>query len=210
MNFPNSYDQTTTIVPAEKIGNIGMQDAQRLLDQGYEVHYGLTADFADDIAKLALEPAIKEYCPNDSGRRFGDRETTAKWLQKGRGTFLLLKRKEDGALELVGYGWVGAGTNSHAPGGEATFAIRIGEAGQGQGLATPFARLIVFGAAVVYEAKNLWLETWQSNAGAVHVYHKIGFVDVAEEESERTSGNGEKVADTRLFMTLPNDLLPKS
>ena len=60
MNFPNSYDQTTTIVPAEKIGDIGTQDAQRLLDQGYEVHYGLTADFADDIAKLAVEPAIKE------------------------------------------------------------------------------------------------------------------------------------------------------
>lgn len=210
MNFPTSFDHQTTLVPSDKFGDIGAQDAQKLADLGYEVHYGLTTDFADSIARLALEPAIKEYCPNDCGNRFANRDATERWLAKARGTFLLLKRVEDKQPELVGYGWVGAGTNAHAPGGEATFAIRIGEAGQGQGLATPFARLIVFGAAVVYGAHDIWLETWQSNGGAVHVYHKIGFEDVAQEESERLTGDGTRIPDTRLFMMLSNDLLPKA
>ena len=209
MNFPTTFDAKTTIVPAEKLGEVAIEDAQKLKAQGYEVHYGLTEEFADDIAKLALEPAIKEFCPNDSSKRFANRKATAKWLTKKRGTFLLLKRGDDSSLVLVGYGWVGADSNPHAPGGETTFAIRIGEAGQGQGLATPFARIIIFGAAAVYGATNIWLETWQSNGGAVHVYHKIGFEDVDQEKAMRLSGDGTRVEDTRLYMTLSNELLPQ-
>ena len=84
MNFPTSFDQQTTIVPSDKLGDIGAQDAQKLADLGYEVHYGLTTDFADSIARLALEPAIKEYCPNDCGNRFANLDATERWLAKER------------------------------------------------------------------------------------------------------------------------------
>jgi ribosomal protein S18 acetylase RimI-like enzyme len=94
------------------------------------------------------------------------------------------------------------------PGGETTFAIRVGEAGQGQGLATPFAWLIVVGAAQVYEARKFWLETWQSNEGAVHIYHKIGFVDVDSQNDTRPTTAGGEVPDTRLYMSLSDDKLP--
>lgn len=209
IDFPNSFDEQTKVLPTDNIGAAGVQAAQKLSERGYEVHYGLTAGVSDDIAQMALEPAIREFCPNDFGGRFANRDATENWLSKRRAVFLLMKKSDsENEAKMVGYGWVGLGASSHVPDGETTFAIRIGEAGQGQGLATPFAQLIVSGAAVVYGAKNMWLETWQSNAGAVHIYHKIGFEDVDSSDDERVSGSGEIIKDTRLYMSLPNQMLP--
>lgn len=206
-SFPSSFEDSTHKVPGDKLGTLGVEAAQKLADQGYEVHHGLTTDMADAIIAMALEPGIREYCPNDCGRRFANKESTSEWLAKERGTFLLLKRNDQNELSLAGYGWVGAETNSKVPGGETTFAIRIGEQHQGKGLASPFARLIVSGASAVYGAQNMWLETWASNGGAVHTYHKIGFTDVAEEPGERKKADGSSEADTRLYMSLNNELL---
>lgn len=204
-NFPIDFSQSTELIQAEKLGDVGQQAKQQLAEQGYEVHVGLTSEFAKDIIEMALEPGIKEFCPNDCGSRFKSLDTIHEWLTKGRATFLLLQRNGE-VLKLVGYGWAGSGTSSRVPDGETTFAIRIGEAGQGQGLATPFARLIVSGAAALFDAKNMWLETWQSNAGAVHIYHKVGFVDVDSKDDVRPSSSGQ-VNDTRLYMSLDNGLL---
>ncbi|MDP9131121.1 MAG: GNAT family N-acetyltransferase [Candidatus Binatota bacterium] len=207
MNFPDTFSETTTPLPADQLGEAGAEAAQKLAGRGYEVHVGLTPEFADAISAMALEPSIREYCPKDCGQRFADRASTESWLAKGRSMFLLLRREGD-RLSLAGYGWVGAGSNPRVPGGETTFAIRIGETGQGQGLATPFAWLIVAGAAALYGAKKMWLETWAVNAGAVHVYHKIGFETVTEEPDQRFLPSGEKVADVRVYMSLPDSLLP--
>lgn len=205
MNFPNDFDAETKPIDPTGFGPKGHEAIQALDDRGYEVHSGLTEERARQIITMALEPSIREYCPNDSDKRFKDLAAVQGWLSKRRGTFLLLKRN-DGDLSLVGYGWVGAGTSDHVPDGAATFAIRVGEAGQGQGLGTPFAQAIVSGGALVYGAKNIWLETWQSNGGAVHIYHKIGFVDVDSQTDTRPSAGGE-IEDTRLYMSLDNDLL---
>ncbi|MEK7059410.1 MAG: GNAT family N-acetyltransferase [Patescibacteria group bacterium] len=198
MSRPLSFDN---------LGEAGQQAFQKLADRGYEVRVGLTSELADQIEAMAREPSIREFCPNDCGGRFADRASTELWLSKRRATFLLVNKSDSDDLRLVGYGWVGLGSNDHIRGGETTFAIRIGEAGQGQGLATPFAQLIVSAAAAIYGAKNMWLETWQSNGGAVHVYHKIGFEDVAEEPAERADSTGQKIPDTRLYMSLPNERL---
>jgi ribosomal protein S18 acetylase RimI-like enzyme len=210
-NFPTEFQLSTQLISDEVMADpADVAFINRLADQGYEVHAGLTDKLADQLETMALEPHIKEFCPNDCSKRFKDRLAIEEWLKKERATFLLLKHGDVGDLELAGYGWVGKGTSSHVPGGENTFAIRIGQAAQGQGLATPFARLIVAGAAVLYDAKNIWLETWESNAGAVHVYHKIGFQDVDKVADERPRTNGERISDNRLYMQLPNDLLPVS
>ncbi len=208
IDFPTTLEATTQALPIEALGEAGQQAVRQLAERGYEVRVGLTPELADQIAAMAREPSIREFCPNDYGGRFADRASTELWLSKRRATFVLVNKSDSDDLRLIGYGWVGLGSSPHVRGGEATFAIRIGEAGQGQGLATPFAKLIVDGSAAIYGAKNMWLETWQSNGGAVHVYHKIGFVDVNQEPSQRLSSNGEKIADTRLYMSLPNELLP--
>jgi ribosomal protein S18 acetylase RimI-like enzyme len=207
MNFPNKFGETTGPLP-DGLGQAAAEAAQQLAGRGFEVRLGLTTEFAREISAMALEPSIREYCPRDSGERFADLESAGRWLSKGRAMFLLLKRSDNDKLSLAGYGWSGAVSSPKAPGGEITFALRIGETGQGQGLATPFSRLILSASAVLYGAKNIWLETWASNGGAVHVYHKLGFTDVAEALDRRPLPNGGTIADTRIYMSLSNDLLP--
>ena len=126
-----------------------------------------------------------------------------KWLSKGR---VLVTIWQD--EKIVGYGWAGNGTSARVESGENTFAIRLGSAASGKGLATHFARLIVEATSILFGLKDIWLETWQSNGGAVHIYHKIGFIDVAEEKSTRKKADGTEVEDVRLYMTLPNENLP--
>lgn len=206
--FPDTFSESTQAVPEASLGEKGAEAVKKLADQGYEVHAGLTPELAQAISAMALEPSIRTYCPKDSSQRFADKASTERWLSKKRGMFLLLKRADNGSLSLAGYGWVGSGSNSRIPAGETTFALRIGEAGQGQGLATPFSWLIVAASAVLYGAHNMWLETWSSNAGAVHIYHKIGFVTVAEEPDKRPVPDAEAADDIRIYMSLPNELLP--
>lgn len=205
--FPTNYDQELNIINSDVLSAGAKQAALDLAEKGFEVRYGLTTEFADEIARMALEPAIKEYCPNDCGDRFANREATEKWLSKGRATYLLLKKDETGKLLLAGYGWVGASASSHVPGGETTFAIRVGEIGQGQGLAAPFSRLIIASSSKMFAADKYWLETWQSNGGAVHIYHKLGFEDIDSEADSRLNAEGQQVSDTRLYMSLPNETL---
>ena len=57
-------------------------------------------------------------------------------------------------------------------------------------------------ARSVYGAQGLWLETWKSNGGAVHIYHKLGFIDVTEKQDTRPSAAGGTVDDTRVYMRL--------
>ena len=209
-NFPSDFEDRTVPLTADAVGEAGAAAIAKLAESGLEVHTGLTEELAEQIIQMAREPGIREYCPNDCGKRFKDMAAVGGWLAKKRGTFILLKRSDDGDLTLAGYGWAGDGTSEYVPGGETTFAIRIGEAGQGQGLASPFSWLIVAGAAKLYDAGNFWLETWASNGAAVHTYHKIGFKDVAEAAAQRPTGSGGLVDDTRLYMSLDNQFLPKN
>ena len=199
--FPDSYVSELRPLPAEQVSEDGRAAIESLRTKGYEVQAGLTPEYADAIAVMALEPSIKEYCPNDSGSRFINRQTTAEWLSKKRATFLLLNKSDDGQFELAGYGWVGAKQNSLIPGGETTFSLRVSENHQGKGLASPFSVSMLAAATAIYGPKHMWLESWESNGGAVHIYHKIGFQDVASKQEERPTATGQMVADTRLFMT---------
>lgn len=206
-DFPDKLDETARPLLTD-LGQAGAEAVQKLSENGYEVRLGLTPEFARAISTMAQEPSIREYCPRDSGERFTDLRSAERWLAKGRAMFLLLKRSDGGQLKLAGYGWSGAESSPRVPDGQITFALRIGEAGQGQGLATPFSQVILSATAVLYGAKNIWLETWASNGGAVHVYHKLGFTDVAEASDQRLLPDGGTTADTRIYMSLPNDLLP--
>src|SRR5688572_19740713 len=106
-SFPSTFDETTRPLPLEELGPASRQAAEKLAEQGYEVHYGLTPEYAEQIREMSQEPAIREYCPKDCDMRFRDRPATEKWLTKQRSMFLLLQRRDDGRLSLAGYGWVG-------------------------------------------------------------------------------------------------------
>lgn len=206
IELPVDYQDHTNLLNPEGLNDEANQSLEKLKDLGYEVHYGLTPEFADELAKLALEPSIQEYCIKDRTSRFANRDTAQKWLSKHRAAFLLFKR-EANEKELVGYGWTGTSANENIRESENTFAIRISEKAQGKGLAAPFATLIIHGSSAVFGIKNIWLETWQSNAGAVHVYHKIGFKDVLTKQSARTRPDNSQVPDVRIYMKFPNEML---
>ena len=203
-DFPTGFATQTSTLDEALFKEADAALIRQLSDKGYAVHAGLTAKYAGDIMQMCLQPSIKEYCPNDCGRRFKDLEAAKQWLAKGRAAFLLVHKTNN---SLVGYGWAGRETSPHVPGGETTFAIRIGESHQGQGLSTPYLRLIIAATAAIYGARNIWLETWASDAAAVHIYHKLGCIDVNQVEDQRPTADGSTMSDTRLYMSLPNDRL---
>lgn len=209
MDFPTDFVDASVPLVVKDGSQLTAGAVEHLTEQGYSVQLGLTRAWAEQIIAMTRESAILEYCPRDAGERFTDMDATQHWLSKQRAVFLLAIPNETGVLELAGYGWVGHGTSSHVPGGEITFAVRIGESHQGRGLARPFSALMLTGSAQLYGAKNIWLETWASNGGAVHVYHKLGFIDVGQQSDERPTTAGGTVADTRFYMSLPNELLPQ-
>jgi len=51
------------------------------------------------------------------------------------------------------------------------------------------------------------LETWASNGAAAHIYHKLGFQDVAQAPGHRPRADGQTIDDTRIYMELPNKYL---
>lgn len=206
--FPTSFSQALQALPVERFNEAGQAAVDFLAAAGYEVRVGLTPAFATAIKVMSLQPTIREYCPRDCTLRFASRETTEVWLKKGRCVFLLIKRADDGSELLAGYGWCGPETSSHVPGGGTTFAPRISETDQGHGLAAPYSLVMIQATAVLFGSRDFWLETWASNGGAVHVYHKMGFVDVTDQPGPRLRPSGESVDDIRVYMTYPNDLLP--
>jgi ribosomal protein S18 acetylase RimI-like enzyme len=172
---------------------------QKLQEQGYEVRHGLTRAYADSVRELVTQPSICVYCLKDSTSRFCDQDATAQWLQKGRAVFLLVETETG---NVAGYGWSGPETSSHVPGGKVTVAMRISEEYQGRGLATPYLQAIIGATQSIYDATDFWLETWASNAGAVHVYGKVGFAEIEQEQGDRALKDGGSTPDTRLYMRL--------
>lgn len=211
--FPHSFTESPTLLTTG-IRETNPNGLGTLVDKEYVVLAGLSRYFAGAISSMAAQQHIREYCPRDtSPRRFATQETTEQWLGKdgGRGVFLLARHLGEDGLRLAGYGWTGLQQNEeHVPSGQTTFALRIGQEDLGRGLAAPFSRAIIDGSAELYGAKDIWLETWGSNGRAVGSYEKAGFVRVVEKEAVRPTlveGGGE-VSDIRVYMTLPNDLLP--
>ena len=204
MDIPSKLSDKLEPLPIDQLDGRSQEAAIKLGSQGYEVMVGLTPEYAQQIMKMCQEPAIREYCPMDSIKRFKDLEATEQWLaKKPRAIFLLLKKTDNG-LVLAGYAWTGRSTSEQVPGGQTTFALRVGEIGHGQGLAAPFSWLTITASAKLYDIADFWLETWESNGAAVHIYHKLGFEDVAKMPGQRKRLDSEPVDDTRIYMRLPS------
>lgn len=213
-SYPTGFAERTTVIDGG-IGQRGDAALARLLEKGFMVATGLTEYFAGAIGVMGYQPHIREYCPKDATEsRFGTLASTEKWLQKGggRGMFLLLRGKGENA-QLEGYGWTGVEVCNELPDYPITSAYRIGERGQGKGLAKDFVQVVVSGTNTLYAPnEGIGLETWKSNHAA-SLYPKVGFVALAEapEDELRPTLNPDatdgKVLDRRLYMGYPRELL---
>ena len=210
-SLPTTVTDQAINLPIESIAAKDRDMIDRLFAGGYQVQIGLTPQILQSIIAMAQEPAIKEFCPNDFGKRFANAEAAELWVTKGRAVFALLATDANGGLRLAGYGWVGRENSEAVPSGRSTFALRISQADQGKGLAAPFAWSIIAGGTLLYGLKDFWLETWGSNGGAVHNYEKIGFEAINEKLDERPTLQADVgiVYDNRIYMILPNEQLPQ-
>lgn len=196
--FPTTFSQPTPLDPTE-LSAEGAAAYQVLTSRGYALELGLAEADVQSLAQLSQQPSILEYCPNDCRTRFKDVETAAHWFTKGRLVFLL---KAQASGEIAGYGWSGPGTTEHIPEGTLTAAVRLSEAHQGKGLAAPFLQVLGDYTTGYAPHERLWLEGWESNAGAIHIYQKLGFRHVTSQPASRPTANGGVVNDTRLYMQL--------
>ncbi|HCM52149.1 TPA: hypothetical protein DIS56_03410 [Candidatus Saccharibacteria bacterium] len=202
--FPTDFSKPQ---PVQKGLSVATDKTLEFLSKrGLTVLVGIDESLAQSIAKLAREPHIKEYCPNDcTKKRFANLASTRDWLSSGHAVFVLAKPDEKENWTAIGYGWSGPKRTTEVPQGETTFALRIGKDGLGQGLSAPFSQVVIDATTKLYDAKKFWLETWASNAAAVHVYKKLGFKLVNQKPGQRPTANGREVNDTRLFMFLPGN-----
>lgn len=200
--FPSDFTDQPRILD----GGLGEQaDAaiHELGERGLVVAVGLTTEMLPEIQAMAVQPHIADYCSRDRTEdRFATKDSTEHWLSKGRAFFVLAKKLDNGKLHSVGYGWAGPGKSPEIPEAENTWAVRLGEEAVGQKLSEPFSRVIVEATQQLYGAKNVWLETWESNAAGVHTYGKLGFKRVSKKPAKRINAKGQQVDDARLFMSL--------
>lgn len=197
--FPTQLSPEAVWLETSNMSENGAESLSVLEAKGFAVQIGLTKEDSETLSVLSTQESIREYCPKDCAERFANLATTEKWLSKGRVAFLL-KERENGMV--AGYGWAGPGTNEHVPGANITGALRLSELYQGQGLATPFLSVILDYTRTNWPNESMWFETWQSNAGAVHIYKKLGFETVDQKPDIRPTASGGTTKDIRLFMKL--------
>lgn len=186
-----------------------------LRNSGLVVVAGLRPERVADLTEIAEQVGTREYCANDIKTRWTDITTAEKQLAKdgGRAVFRL-ERLEDG--KTMGFGWTGKSSDEereYLPDCENTFAIRMHEASQGQGLAVPFTKAIVFGSMALYGARKIGLETWGSNTAAVRTYRRAGAELVTTKDDIRPTLHEDEYTflvdgvphrrDVRLYMQFP-------
>ena len=183
----------------------------RLEQSGFEVTAGLQLADIPFITEISKQNAVREFCPNDLTKRFGDRGMIERWLQKdgGRAVFLL---RDIETKVIRGFGWAGLKQCDELPDYAATFGVRLDERVSGRGLGRPFIMAIFSGSRVLYGITGIWGETWGSNVGAVKTYLRIGAEVVSTTDDWREtieSGTGVvegKRQDVRLLLKFPDTL----
>ncbi len=197
--FPTQLATTRVVLgPNEVEGSIAAA-LQTLAEKGFYVQLGITVADVTALQELSRQASILKYCPRDCTERFKDEPTVRHWLHKERLVFLL---KEKSTEQLAGVAWTGPGTSPHIPEGKLTGGLRLSEAFQGLGLATPFLKVVLEHTKNEYSRERLWFECWASNAGAVHIYQKLGFNIVETESASRPTPTGASEPDTRTYMVL--------
>lgn len=196
-DFPTTFATETRYMGSTDMNQAGQSSLSKLFDKGYHIQIGILERDVSQLQALSRQTSILKYCPKDCTERFKDTPTTQKWLTKKRLVFLLKERATD---DVAGIAWTGPGTSPNILGGTLTGGIRISEKHQGKGLAAPFLQAELEYTKQFFSDDLLWFECWQSNAGAAHIYQKIGFKIVGTEPGQRVTPSGDYEPDTRVYM----------
>ncbi len=198
--FPTSFAKIAEMLGPLDSHPMAVNDAiNALADKGFGIQLGMTRKDTPALQLLSMQDSIRKYCPKDCTERFKDEQTIEHWLKKERLVFLL---KQNDSGELAGIAWTGPGTSPRISDGKLTGGVRLSENFQGLGLATPFLAIVLGYTNHSYSSEILWFECWESNAGALHIYQKLGFQIVQTEPAPRPTPAGTTEPDTRVYMKL--------
>lgn len=209
MHYPKTFAAELYPLEPAGLGQAGNEAVEQLLAANYEVVAGVRRDDVKEIAAIARQNPVREYCAKDALTRCGDEEMMAAWFdgkKDGRGVFLL---RHTGTLAVAGYGWTGPELCQELPESLVTLAVRLDEGVSGQGLGVPFTTAILYGSMALYGARNIGLETWGSNTAAVKTYLRAGADLVTTKDDVRPTLQhgphvvGGKRQDVRLYMQFP-------
>jgi hypothetical protein len=217
MAFPVSFSNELQPLPADGLDDIGVEAIEMLATKGFEVVSGVRREDVPQIAAIAGQTSVREYCPKDLKTRFGNEALMEAWLRKengpeiGRGMFLL---RLAGAEKIAGYGWTGYEPCDELLDYPLTSAFRLHEDMQGQHLGTPFTNTIIAATPALFDRRAIGLETWGSNGPAVSTYLRAGAALIRTRDGKRPTlktemqdANGER-QDVRLFMGFKRTLRP--
>ncbi len=197
--FPTTLASSSSFMKPENVDKISAASLHELAEKGFAIQIGITESDISALQALSIQESIRKYCPKDCTERFKDKPTVEKWLTKKRLVFLL---KESSSGKLAGIAWAGPGTSPYIPLGKITGGVRLSEHFQGLGLATPFLAVALEHTREKYTEELIWYECWESNAGALHVYQKLGFEIVDARRSSRPDPKGTTELDNRIYMQL--------
>ena len=198
--FPSSFSLDEEFLVPHATDATSVSDALHLLaGKGFSVQVGMTRKDTPALQLLSVQDSIRKYCLKDCTERFKDEQTIEHWLKKERLVFLL---KQTDSGDLAGIAWTGPGTSPRISEGKLTGGVRLSENFQGLGLATPFLAIVLGYTKHNYSSELLWFECWESNAGALHIYQKLGFQIVQTEPAPRPTPAGTTEPDTRVYMKL--------
>jgi hypothetical protein len=210
-NFPTGFEEAPHMLRPTDLRPVHSEHLSTLQSKDYDVVAGLDRTVVSELAEIAQQEGVREFCPNDLKRRWATEEMAEKQLAKdgGRGVLRLVSRKTG---KTHGFGWTGKiseDEQSYLPMCENTFALRLHEAARGKKLGTPFSRIIVAGSMALWGARNIGLETWASNTPAVRTYLSAGAELVTTKDDVRPTLNRNNFShqnhrnDVRLYMNYP-------
>jgi GNAT superfamily N-acetyltransferase len=209
--FPTTFAETPHYIHPTEIPAHLAEPFIALKQKGFIMVAGITPANVEDLAEIANQEGVLEYCPNDIAKRWTDIPTAEKQLAKdgGRGVF---RTEHVHTGDTAAFGWTGKSSDEERgflPECENTFALRANEDYRGQGLGKLVSRAIVVGSMYFYGAKRIGLETWASNTTAVRSYLGAGAVLKTTQDSmrltripEQQDANGMR-RDVRLYMQYP-------
>ena len=207
--FPTAFEQDfAPLMPDEGLGAEADTQLTLLADHGLVAARGIHLAQAVNLAAIADDPKVVEYCPRDYTTRFGTIERQRNWVAKGGGRAMLgiyYVRGQEGPVDLddarqltvhdvamVADAWGGPEANRHIPGADITTAYRVGSLGSRlaresrRGEGDRFSLGLPLGILTLANLVNhhgvpphkISLENWESNEPAGKLYSLLGFHEV--------------------------------
>lgn len=156
-----------------------------LEDKGLQVYRGWDGTLRDQLVIASCQSHILQYTPGDAERRFTTAEAADAWYHEHDRVVYSLGQK----AMLAGLIWYGNSPDKNLD-ADYTFAIRMYEASQGQGLARSFLEAAHSDFRQhTHNERNVWLSTSADevkNAAALRLYRNAGYNTVNEADGRVT------------------------